>query len=192
MASTAANNRPLAAIYAQALYAAAAQAQVNDQVGSELLGLLDIIRRAPKVAVFLETPTVSFKNKRTVIEKTFANFSRITQNLLLVLVQRNRTTALPLIAEEYQAVTDRKAGLARVQVASARALEPAERGRLTSILAAKFNAQVVLSESVKPALLGGVVVTHEDKRWDGSVLSELNALVRRLGETQTQTGKWTA
>src|SRR5947209_8333151 len=128
--ASASNNRPLAAIYAQALYEAAGQSKVNDQVAGELTALQEVLKRDPKVSIFLEAPSVSFKNKRAVIEKTFANYSQITRNFLLVLVERSRTQTLSLIVEEYQAVTDRKAGIARVQIESARALEAPERERI--------------------------------------------------------------
>ena len=123
-----------------------------------------MLKRDPKVSITIEAPTVSFKNKRAVIEKTFANYSQITRNFLLVLVERSRTQALGLIAEEYQAVADRKAGIARVDVESARALEAPERERIKQVLGTKLKQTIELNERVNPSLLGGAVVTHQDTR----------------------------
>src|ERR1039458_9008245 len=122
-------NRPLAAIYAQALYEAAGQSKVTDQVGLEIDAVLDIVEKSPRVGIFLESPTIAFQDKRKVIEGTFKDNSKILRNFLLVLVERGRTQLLEQIAEEYLKVCDAKNGIARVEVQSARALEPLEQAR---------------------------------------------------------------
>ena len=109
---------------------------------------------------------------------------------MLVLVERSRTQALGLIAEEYQAVADRKAGIARVDVESARALEAPERERIKQVLGTKLKQTIELNERVNPSLLGGAVVTHQDTRWDGSVKARLQEMIHQMETTQTQSGKW--
>src|ERR1041384_3680413 len=90
-------NKSLAAIYANALYEAAADAKAVEQVGAELKMLRVLTVRAPKLERLLVSPTVSFDEKRKVIEGAFGSFAQITRNFLLVLIDRKRAQLLNTI-----------------------------------------------------------------------------------------------
>ena len=175
-------NKALAAIYAEALYEAAQSANVLEQVKAELVALREIIARSPKLEGMLVSPTVTFENKRKVIDTTFAKFSKITRNFLTVLVDRKRATVLDTVATEFQSLANKKAGIARVDVKSARALDAGEREKLESLLKKRLNKTIELHEHVHPELLGGLVLQHEDRLWDASVVHVLGRMVEKMEE----------
>jgi F-type H+-transporting ATPase subunit delta len=175
-------NKALAAIYAEALYEAAQSANALEQVKAELVALREIIARSPKLEGMLVSPTVSFENKRKVIDTTFAKFSKITRNFLTVLVDRKRATVLDTVATEFQSLANKKAGIARVDVKSARALDAGEREKLESLLKKRLNKTIELHEHVQPELLGGLVLQHEDRLWDASVVHVLGRMVEKMEE----------
>lgn len=175
-------NKALAAIYAEALYEAAQSANVLEQVKAELVALREVIARSPKLEGMLVSPTISFENKRKVIDTTFAKFSKITRNFLTVLVDRKRATVLDTVATEFQSLANKKAGIARVDVKSARALDAGEREKLESLLKKRLNKTIELHEHVHPELLGGLVLQHEDRLWDASVVHVLGRMVEKMEE----------
>jgi F-type H+-transporting ATPase subunit delta len=130
----------------------------------------------------LVSPTVTFENKRKVIDTTFAKFSKITRNFLTVLVDRKRATVLDTVATEFQSLANKKAGIARVDVKSARALDAGEREKLESLLKKRLNKTIDLHEHVHPELLGGLVLQHEDRLWDASVVHVLGRMVEKMEE----------
>src|SRR4029079_14662612 len=83
-------NKPLAAIYAQALYEAAKGANAHQQVGAELTAIQAMLQKDATIGVFFETPTISFDEKRKVIENASKSYSAITRNFLLVISERGR------------------------------------------------------------------------------------------------------
>lgn len=175
-------NKALAAIYAEALYEAAKAANVLEQVTAELLALHQIVAKSPNLELLLISPTVSFENKRKVINSTFAKFSIITRNFLTVLVDRKRSGILETVATEFQDLANTKAGIARVDVKSARALDETERTKLSGILQKRLNKKIELHEHVHPELLGGMVLQHEDRLWDASVVHVLSEMVKSMEE----------
>src|SRR5437763_11194580 len=114
--ATKASNKPLAAIYGQALYEAARNAGVQPQVAGELSAVKAMLHKDPKVGEFLETPTIAFDEKRKVIASVFKNCSAITRNFLLVIAERGRAAMLDQIVDAYNEFADKTAGIARVEV----------------------------------------------------------------------------
>lgn len=183
-------NKPLAAIYAQALFEAAAGAGVQERVASELSGLKDILHKDARIGIFLETPTIAFLDKRKVIDASFANFTAVTRNFLLVIAERGRGSMLDQIVDAYTEFANRTAGIAKVEVQSARALAVEERARVSEVMAKKLNKKIVLSERVNPDLIGGMVLVHDDKMWDGSLRRTLDDAIKTM-EIKTNLVKWT-
>jgi len=183
-------NKSHATIYANALYEAAADAGALEQVAAELKMLRVLIHRVPKLERLLVSPTISFEDKRKVIEGTFTTLSKTTRNFLLVLIDRKRAQLLDAVAESFAAVANAKSGIAAVEVQTARALEADEREKLQSVLAKKLNKKINLNEKVRPELLGGMVLLHEDKMWDASVAHALKEAVGRLEGLKLTAVKW--
>jgi F-type H+-transporting ATPase subunit delta len=183
-------SKSLAAIYAQALYEAAVNAGVLEQVAGEQKSLQELIQKTPKLERFLVSPTIAFDAKRKLIESTFSSFSRITQNFLLVLVDRKRANLLEAIADAFFTYSNLKAGMASVKVLTAQPITEVQRNRLTGVLEKKLNRKIKLDERLKPELLGGMVLQHEDKLWDRSVLSSLKSMIDKMDEVKLTQVKW--
>jgi F-type H+-transporting ATPase subunit delta len=183
-------NKPLAAIYAHALYDAAVEANALEQVSTEIKVLRDMLAKSPEVERFLVSPTISFDQKRNSIESAFASFSTVTKNFLLVVVDRNRAGNISAIVAGFIEYSHHKEGIAEVQVQTARELQSSERTKLTSLLQGKLNKKITLNEKVRPELLGGMVLIHEDKMWDSSIASGIKQMTERMEALKLTTIKW--
>lgn len=183
-------SKSLATIYATALYEAAVEGGALERVAAEVLAIRELLHKAPEVERFLISPTIDFANKRKAIEAGFSEFSKITTNFLLVLVDKGRAGVFDAIVHEFIDTMNRKEGIAEVQVHSARELADAEKARLIDVLAKKLSKKIKLDERVKPELLGGLVLIHEDKMWDGSVKYALERMIEKMDEVKLTTVKW--
>jgi ATP synthase F1 delta subunit len=188
--ATKGTNKPLAMIYGQALYEAARDANSQAQVKAELDAVKELLHKDPKAGIFLETPTIAFDDKRRVIGDAFKSFSAITRNFLLVIAERGRAAMLDQIVDAYNEFADKTAGIAKVEVRSARKLEDSERAQLLKILEGKLNKKVSLDEQVLPELIGGIVLRHEDKLWDGSLRHRLHEFIQRMEAAPAHVANW--
>jgi len=183
--------RPLAMIYAQALYEAAEEAGLLAQVQDEMAKLKRLVQREAVIETFFVSPTVSFDEKRKLVETSFAGFSQTVRNFLLVLIERNRATLLESIAEAFADYANRRAGVATLQVHSARPLQSDEKQRIAAILQKRLSQRIEIQESVRPELLGGMVVIHEDKMWDASLSNRIRGIVEKMDALKLEAVKWT-
>ena len=172
--------RGLATIYAQALYGAATESGVLAQVEEELRVIRAGVSQDVRLRLFLETPTVSFGEKRKVLLSALHGLSPVLLNFLCVVIRRGRVALLERIAEAFHEHANQKAGVAEFNLASARALESHESERLKALLKARFNKSIVIREEVHAELLGGFVLTYGDHRWTTALSHRLARLVRQM------------
>lgn len=182
-------NKPLAAIYGQALFEAARDANQQDQVAAELVSLRDMLHKDARIGIFLESPVIAFGEKRKVIDSSFAKYSAVTRNFLLVMAERSRATMIDQIVEAYNDFKNFTANIATVDVRTARPLEADEREKVSKTMQEKLKKTIRLNEHVDPELIGGMVIIHDDKMWDSSLRRKLNDAIKTM-DIKTNLVKW--
>ncbi|MDP3986047.1 MAG: ATP synthase F1 subunit delta [Candidatus Veblenbacteria bacterium] len=105
---------------------------------------------------------------------------QVTRNLWQAVWRRGHFTWAKRIVEQVHQLLRQQAGTVVVEVVTSRALSEAQQGSLRRDLARAVGKPVELACAVKPHLLGGVVVTWDDRRYDASVKGRLEALYRAL------------
>jgi F-type H+-transporting ATPase subunit delta len=131
----------------------------------------------------LSTPAVPVARKRAVVGRIadVLRLSRITRNLLFVLVDRRRMAALPQIVDSFELIVDERLGFARAEVSSPRELNAAQRASLNVELDRLTGKRIRARYAIDESLIGGVVARIGSTVYDGSVRGQLQTLERRLG-----------
>jgi F-type H+-transporting ATPase subunit delta len=101
------------------------------------------------------------------------------KNLLQLLSENDRLTALPEIAVQFDALKAEAENTVKVTVTAATAVDDALAQQIKKALEQKLGRVVELSLAVDPALIGGAVIQADDMVIDGSVRTRL----QRLAET---------
>jgi F-type H+-transporting ATPase subunit delta len=145
------------------------------------LGRCDRAFGDPRVAHVARDPALPMQARLEVIERVGgAPLSGPVRNLILLLLQRRRIEFLPRVVAEFQRLVDRRDGVTRASVTAAAALTGDERGALRERLSRMTGGEVVMTETIDPDLLGGVVVRLGDRMIDGSVRGRLQRLRSQL------------
>jgi len=156
---------------------------------SAIAGLTEEIRRiAEAYAVSLEmqvlgtSPLVAERERLAAIDEVAQRLglSRIARNVLGVLVQARRMTALPAISRHLARLADKRAGVVRATVTSAEPLSEAYGQRLQTELEELTGNKVLLERRHDPDLLAGIVVRVGDRVIDGSARARLHELRSQL------------
>jgi F-type H+-transporting ATPase subunit delta len=173
----------LVQVYAEALLGAAADAGKVDDVGRELAEFVQSVLADPAVETYLVSPAVGRRAKTQAIEDALSGrVSDLVRNLFGVLNKNGRLGMIRPIAAAYRDLLEERAGNVRVRVGSAVALTDDQRKRLTDTLRARLKQTPVLSVTVDPNLLGGLVVRVGDQVFDTSVRTRLETLRNQLLE----------
>jgi F-type H+-transporting ATPase subunit delta len=167
--------------YAEALLALARKANDLEGWGASIRGVVSAIEGDERLRNFLAAPQVSADQKRTVIGKAFAD--RLPAKMVRFiqkLIENRRQMLLPEIAIEYGNLVDEATGRIHANVMVAREASEADLKMIAAHLSRAFSKVVIPHVTVKPEIIGGVIVKVGDQVMDGSVRKRLRTLRSRV------------
>jgi F0F1-type ATP synthase delta subunit len=94
------------------------------------------------------------------------------------------------IVAELGHYANRQAGIAEVEVESVVPLDETQRRELQSAMEKKLSHRVSLVERLRVELLGGLILRHDDRQWNASLLHRLHRMMRAAGELKGSHGAW--
>jgi F-type H+-transporting ATPase subunit delta len=168
-------------LYAEAMLVLAEERGQSEALLDELKELVEFLDRNPKVEHFLASLMVDEEGRARVLDDLFKRqASALLLDSLQVINRKGRLGQLRAIVESYRAALRDLRGWVDVKVRTAVPLDDAQRSRLQAAIAASTGRKPTLIERVDPALIGGLVVEVEGKKFDASVASRLQDLSAAL------------
>jgi F-type H+-transporting ATPase subunit delta len=153
-----------------------------EAVLAELRAFQTTLGGSPELHNALTSPAVAPSRKRAVVGKLgdLLKISRITRNLLFVLIDHRRIASLAEIISSFETVADERLGFARAEISSARELSEGQRSKLNSQLEQLTGKRIRARYATDESLIGGVVARIGSTVYDGSVRGQLATLGKRL------------
>ena len=173
-------NETLARRYATAVFGLAADADKVKPVQRDLHTFVDALRADAEVRRFFRSPVVDRYEKEEIVAKAFDKLDPIALHTVLLLVRKRRETLVDEIVAQYDDLEREARGAQKLMVTSARPLPQGELDAIVKRLTQKFGTPFDVTQSVDPALIGGVRITMGDRRIDGSVAGRLDDIARLL------------
>lgn len=137
----------------------------------------------PDVMGFLDAPQVSESAKLDGIAKLLADVEVMVRNTVNLMTVNRDITKFPDMHRVFGEMADEHRGIARAEVTTAVPLDDARRERLAAGLAKLVGRdEVIITESVDPGIIGGVVAKVGDRLIDGSTRTQLQAMRDSLAE----------
>ncbi len=171
----------LASKYAQAIYELAAEKNMLDKVGEQLLLVESTISSHSDLATLLYHPQILPAAKKETITKIFSqDLDDFVHKFLLLLVDKRRETILPDIIQEYVMLANETRNIAEAEVTTAMPLAEDEYTALRNKLSQVTGKNMVLKTRVDERILGGVIVKIGDKLIDGSIVRQIQRMQTAL------------
>lgn len=132
----------------------------------------------------LENPSHLMSQRKAIVQDIITRMhpAKAVRSFVMLLMDRNRISALPSIAREYQALADAQAGRVRAKVTSAHKLELSMVAQIKGALAKKTGKKVILEQGTNPELIGGLVTQLGSIVYDGSIRTGLEQMRQSLLE----------
>lgn len=161
-------------LYAKALVNAAGDQA--EQVFDELDSLVDdVLANLPTIRAIFDSPRIAHSDKEAMLDKVFqGKMSPVLLNFLKVCSRRRRLDCLGAVRTEGRRLLNELAGRVEVKVTTAAPMADDRLESLRQRLAQLLSSEVVISSTVDPDLIGGLVVRVGDTVYDGSVASRLD------------------
>jgi F-type H+-transporting ATPase subunit delta len=106
--------------------------------------------------------------------------SKEGRNLLRLLAENDRLTALPEISAQFDELKAEAENKVNVTITAAAPVDDALAGQFKQALERKLGRAVELTLAVDPSLIGGAVIQADDMVIDGSVRTRLQRLAEKI------------
>ncbi len=173
--------RTIARNYASALLELGLEHGEEESYAGAFAALSETLAGDDRIQLFLATPKVEPAVKESVVREALEG--RVPERFLrfvTVVMRKRRQTLLPVMGEEYRTLLDAHAGRMHAEVTLARKPDQATEQLITERLTAMLGKTVVPHFTVKPEILGGLVVRYGDRSLDGSLRRQLLSLKRDM------------
>jgi ATP synthase F1 delta subunit len=172
----------IAQVYARALFEAAKEHDVIDDVRQQLGQFVDALNENRQVAVFFFSPYFSSQEKKDGLERAISGANELFMNFLEALVERHRMPVIFRIRERYESYWDEENRLLPVEVTSAIELDKAIIDDIGKRIGEQTSRNVELSSAVDPNILGGIVLRVGNFILDASIRNRLEQLRKQVAQ----------
>lgn len=144
----------------------------------------DLFKGSAELRTLFENPAVPAHQKLQLLDALAARLGlgKEVRNFIAILLDKNRATFLPEIAEFFKIEINERLGFADAEVTSARELGDDERAALEQKISEVTGKQIRARYRQDRALLGGVRVKVGSTVYDGSVQGELERMRTALAQ----------
>jgi len=167
--------------YAKALYDFSKDNGEEEVVLHELKQLRTQLLAVPDFLPALQSPMVDgfvkLKLMQTAVGETP---STSMERFFKLLVNHRRENSLLDICRAYKRVYDKEKGIVMVQITTAVPLDQKQQEAFKLKLEESSGKQIEVRFLINPAIIGGYVMTTDEKRLDASVKSQLQTIQKKL------------
>ncbi|MBI4358188.1 MAG: ATP synthase F1 subunit delta [Candidatus Omnitrophica bacterium] len=167
--------------YARSILELAEEKNLVDSLFQELSAVRQAMETRPELLNLLRSPLISRVEKRSLIEGVLGpKTSRVAQDSLNVLVDKNRIELFPFIVDRLHVSINEKKGVQEATVISARELHPSILQLIQKALEESIRKKVFIQTDTDSNLLGGLQIRMGNHMIDGTVRAKLDRLQSQL------------
>jgi F-type H+-transporting ATPase subunit delta len=179
---------PAGQVYGTALFESAEANGRATAIEPQLVAIRDAIVSSTELTQLLHNPAFPARGKKDILLALATDSDPLVRNLLQVLVDNGRLTALSDVVDVFSARVRASAPPPEVELTNAFPLRSYEADRLRDRLAEASGKDVTLQRRVDPAVLGGIVLRIGDQLIDASVRGRLDGLRLALRKARIAPG----
>jgi F-type H+-transporting ATPase subunit delta len=176
-------SRTAATRYARALFDVAVQEKLDlDEIAGKLGEFDELLRQHPALAKLLFNPAIPTSRKRATVGELLklSPAPQVVAKLLLLLGERDRLVLLHDILEAFrQKLLDHR-NIVRAEVVTAAALAADKAQAIEKSLAQATGRSVLLSTTVDPSIIGGIITKIGGTVYDASITGQLARMKQKL------------
>lgn len=170
--------------YAAALFDLAKTADAISAVEADLSAFRTILEDNDELSAILASPLHPAEAKEAIVVALAdkAKFHELTKNALGVAAANGRAAELGDLARAFARLAADDRGVVAADVASAAALTKKQVDAITASLKGAFGREIEVRTSVRPELLGGLIVKVGSRMFDSSLRTKLDGVKNAMKE----------
>lgn len=171
----------VASRYAKSLIDLAIETKQLEQVRKDMLLIKEVCNSNHDFVLLLESPVVKTDKKMNIFKSVFeGKISATTTAFLSLLATKKREGYIDDVARAFDDQYKKHMNITSVIVETAMAIDDQRRKEIMELVKKQVNGQIELVEKINNELIGGFVLTINDKQIDQSVKRKLNDLKKNF------------
>lgn len=167
--------------YATSFFELAKEENLLDTAFSDIVAISQALKDNKDLLNVLCSPIIKAEDKNEIILKVFKDeIHEYTKNFLMVLNSKKRINLFFDIALEFEKIYNIEMGIEKAVITTAIEFSDAEKESLLEKLSAKQNKKIKAEFKVDASILGGVIVSFDNKLIDGSVKAKLDNINKQM------------
>ncbi|MBL4700013.1 MAG: ATP synthase F1 subunit delta [Phycisphaeraceae bacterium] len=168
-------------IYGLALVEMAEKANTLDDTATEIEELCKLLGEQPELATLLASRVLGVSKLAASIERLFkGQLSDLIYNFIQTVNRKGRLDKLTDIFKSFSRIVDSRNGIVEVDVYFATPLDDAALESLGQKIGAAIQRNVILNQKIDANLIGGMKLRVGDRLIDGSIVTQLKILERKI------------
>jgi F-type H+-transporting ATPase subunit delta len=165
--------------YAQALYNLALEMNRLERINDDVKLVQEVIAENPQFRRLLKSPIIHEGKKSSILKSIFSrHLDELTMRFLLLVTRKEREVFLEEIADAFLDFYKKHHNIVTVKVTSVAAFDEKTRKNLLEMLRRDLNHNIELVEQIDPEMIGGFIITLDDKKYDASIRRQLDKLYK--------------
>ena len=167
--------------YADALFELSLEENILDEIMEQVLSLGEILSRNADFVKLLNAPTVTKEEKVTISDNIFSG--KINKNLLnfiKVMIERKDTAEIRASFTDFEKMYNKHNNIEKAVATTAVPMTDELKAKLVDKLQSLTGKNIVLTNKVDPACLGGVILQFSDMQFNDSISNKLETLKNQL------------
>lgn len=175
------NETKIAHRYAKALFDLSLEMNKMENVSLDVNLIQDVCNTNKDFVFMLRSPVVRADKKMIVLKEIFkSHLQEITLNFLMIITKNRREKLVPEIATQFIEIYKLYKNIITVEITTATQIDEALRMKILTLLEKRAQAEIDLKEKVDEEIIGGFVLSYEDKQYDSSILKQIKNLRREF------------
>lgn len=163
--------------YAKALFELAEEQSSVEAVYNDMMLISKVSKSNADFVMMLSSPIIKTDKKIAVLTALFGKLvNKLTMAYLVLIAKKRREAYIPAICEELVAVYRIHKGIKQATLKTSTALDAKTRQSLIDKLKTYTKNEIELIEEIQPELIGGFVLSFDNKQFDTSISKQLQKL----------------
>jgi len=180
------NESQISVRYAKALFQSALEHKKLEAVYKDMEILSDTCK-LEDFKYLLMMPSLKVSQKCKLVDTIFKKrISELSLSMINLVIENKREVYLPGIARNYGDFYRKNQGIRSASLVTAAPVDEAAMKAIVDLIKKAYSSEVELSSSVDEDVIGGFVLTVEDKQYNASVANSLKKLRKQLLQTSIE------
>jgi F-type H+-transporting ATPase subunit delta len=175
------NTSIIAGRYAKALFLAGRENRLLDEFKDNASFLYATIKENSDFERLLDDPVIRPDDKRKIMSRLLSQrVHPMVLNFIDILIKNKREALLGDITLRFTRMYEEHKGVKNAQIISAVEMDEAAKRQMQEQLNTLFQADVRITASVNPDIIGGFILRIDDWQYDASISSGLRRMKKEL------------